>query len=481
MSRRREEAEFQRVLQLSTQQARTFAALPPYTLSSAPSDDSRDMELRPVNPVSTGDTPLTPHRPGPRRSSYVLSPDPEESNRSPRPPNFPKAQFKLVVPARPTLQQHSPDPIDALDPSEPSEYHDIRYSSAGDIPQDYSFAFAPIVGGRVIAADDTLLSPSSGASGSVATGSGDANSSCTNSFPRSSACERNVKEKTVDMVETKRKRVGRKAKQAAADAITEAFEETPPLPTAPPPKRRAKKAKVSKTGTSQPTTRSTSQPPRNDPDETVPPVPTSSCSEHDLRDVAPRVSEAPTAAGSTTTPSGDAAPEVCDGASEATAECSKSSMTGSVISSVEPLSATEHFSPGKINPGSPVRSSPGALGKDSSSPTTAVTPQFARVLRPAHSTPPASSSTPGGGRWRTPRNDLAGVLAKFPGARRTGMSKRINIVPLHGSIGPGVKALPPPPPKSKKKVEDDEDEDEEDENGNPKIKVGSREWLMMED
>ncbi|BEI79600.1 hypothetical protein CcaverHIS002_0101290 [Cutaneotrichosporon cavernicola] len=415
MSRRREEAEFQRVLQLSTQQARTFAALPPYTLSSAPSDDSRDMELRPVNPVSTGDTPLTPHRPGPRRSSYVLSPDPEESNRSPRPPNFPKAQFKLVVPARPTLQQHSPDPIDALDPSEPSEYHDIRYSSAGDIPQDYSFAFAPIVGGRVIAADDTLLSPSSGASGSVATGSGDANSSCTNSFPRSSACERNVKEKTVDMVETKRKRVGRKAKQAAADAITEAFEETPPLPTAPPPKRRAKKAKVSKTGTSQPTTRSTSQPPRNDPDETVPPVPTSSCSEHDLRDVAPRVSEAPTAAGSTTTPSGDAAPE------------------------------------------------------------------FARVLRPAHSTPPASSSTPGGGRWRTPRNDLAGVLAKFPGARRTGMSKRINIVPLHGSIGPGVKALPPPPPKSKKKVEDDEDEDEEDENGNPKIKVGSREWLMMED
>ncbi len=61
------------------------------------------------------------------------------------------------------------------------------------------------------------------------------------------------------------------------------------------------------------------------------------------------------------------------------------------------------------------------------------------------------------------------------------MSKRISIAPLHASIGPGVKALPPPPPKNKKKVEEDEDEDEEDENGNPKVKVGSREWLMMED
>ncbi|BEJ16474.1 hypothetical protein CspHIS471_0510790 [Cutaneotrichosporon sp. HIS471] len=481
MSRRREEAEFQRVLQLSTQQARTFAALPPYTLSSAPTDDSRDMELRPVNPVSAGDTLLTPHRPSPRRSSYLLSPDPEESNRSPHPPSIPRAQFELVVPVRPTLQQHSPDPIDALDPSEPSEYHDIRYSSAGDIPEGCSFPTAPIVGGRVIAADDTLLSPSSGASGSVATGSGDAISSCTNSSPRSSARERDAKRKTVDMVETKRKRVGRKAKQAAADAITEAFEETPPLLTAPPPKRRTKKAKVSKAGASQSTARSTSQLSRKGPDETVPPFPTSSCSEHDVRDVVPRASEAPTAAGSTMTAPGDAAPEVCDGASEATAECSKSPMTGSVISSVEPQSATEHFSPSKTNPGSPVRSSPGALGKDSSSPGTAVTPKFARVLRPVHSTPPASSSTPGGGRWRTPRNDLAGVLAKFPGARRTGMSKRINIVPLHGSIGPGVKTLPPPPPKNKKKVEEDEDEDEEDQNGNPKIKVGSREWLMMED
>lgn len=61
------------------------------------------------------------------------------------------------------------------------------------------------------------------------------------------------------------------------------------------------------------------------------------------------------------------------------------------------------------------------------------------------------------------------------------MSRRLNIVPLHASIGQGVKALPPPPPKNKKKVEEEDDDDDEDENGNPKIKVGSREWLMLED
>lgn len=58
------------------------------------------------------------------------------------------------------------------------------------------------------------------------------------------------------------------------------------------------------------------------------------------------------------------------------------------------------------------------------------------------------------------------------------MSKRLNIAPLHRSIGPGVKALPPPPPKNRKKAEEEEDDDEETEG---KIKVGSKEWLMMED
>jgi hypothetical protein len=76
------------------------------------------------------------------------------------------------------------------------------------------------------------------------------------------------------------------------------------------------------------------------------------------------------------------------------------------------------------------------------------------------------------------RNDLSGVLAKFPGAKRTGMSRRTRITSLHTTIGPGAKALPPPPPKARKKVEEEDDDDSETEG---KVKVGSREWLMMED
>jgi hypothetical protein len=57
------------------------------------------------------------------------------------------------------------------------------------------------------------------------------------------------------------------------------------------------------------------------------------------------------------------------------------------------------------------------------------------------------------------------------------MSRRTRITSLHTTIGPGAKALPPPPPKTRKKVvSEDEDSDAE---GN--VKVGSREWLMMED
>lgn len=77
------------------------------------------------------------------------------------------------------------------------------------------------------------------------------------------------------------------------------------------------------------------------------------------------------------------------------------------------------------------------------------------------------------------RNDLSSVLSKFPGARRTGMSRRLKIIPLHQKIGPGVKALPPPPLKPSRKKVESEDEDEDEADG--KVKEGSREWLMMED
>lgn len=52
MSLRREQAELQRALELSSQQAAAFAHISPYTLSSATTADSRDLELRPAAPLA---------------------------------------------------------------------------------------------------------------------------------------------------------------------------------------------------------------------------------------------------------------------------------------------------------------------------------------------------------------------------------------------------------------------------------------------
>jgi hypothetical protein len=88
------------------------------------------------------------------------------------------------------------------------------------------------------------------------------------------------------------------------------------------------------------------------------------------------------------------------------------------------------------------------------------------------------------------RNDLSSVLAKFGGARPTGMSKRHRIAPLHAKIGPPAKALPPVPQKPVKKKKGDESDDDEsdqggseDENGvrKPKSKVKGMDWFMVED
>jgi len=89
------------------------------------------------------------------------------------------------------------------------------------------------------------------------------------------------------------------------------------------------------------------------------------------------------------------------------------------------------------------------------------------------------------------RDDLSGVLAKFGGARPTGMSKRHRIAPLHAKIGPPAKALPPVPQKPVKRKKGDESEEEEsddgdgeeDQDGAPKrkSKVKGMEWFMVED
>ncbi|WWD20634.1 hypothetical protein CI109_105110 [Kwoniella shandongensis] len=108
--------------------------------------------------------------------------------------------------------------------------------------------------------------------------------------------------------------------------------------------------------------------------------------------------------------------------------------------------------------------------------------------------PDGTRDTPGGIKWKAPRNDLTTVLAKFGGTKRTGMSKRLRIQPLHQKIGTPVKALPPPPKKPEKKKkgeesdEDDDEEDEEESDGEGgvrkkvKVKKGKGlEWFMVED
>jgi hypothetical protein len=299
---------------------------------------------------------------------------------------------EVVVPTRST-RPHSPDPIDVLEHSEHPEYRDIHYGSAGDI-QNHSFA--PIGAGGAATIDDAFLAPSSGASAGAAV-TGHVPSSGTESR-RSSARQQTIKDKkAADAAERKRKRAERKAKEAADAAIAHSSGDVL-APTAPAPKRRTKKVKIDQSngGGDESTAPA---PPRQGLDDATPPFLTSSCSsDHDARQVAPRATEACT--GPTLAGAADATPEACGGAREAV-ERPKNPVTEGVISSVEPEFTSEHSSPRRTNPGSPVRSPPGAADKASSSPAS-VTPNIARVLRPAHNTPPASStSTPSGGRWRT--------------------------------------------------------------------------------
>lgn len=306
---------------------------------------------------------------------------------------MPRTRVEVVIPTRST-RPHSPDPIDVLEHSEHHpEYRDIHYASAGDI-QDHSFA--PIGAGGAATIDDAFLAPSSGASAGVAAGTGHVPSSGTESR-RSSARQQTIKDKkAADAAERKRKRAERKAKEAADAAIADSSGDVL-APTAPAPKRRTKKVKIdqSNAGGDESTAPA---PPRQGLDDATPPFLTSSWSdEHDARQVAPRATEACT--GPALAGAADATPEACGGAREAHVERPRSTVTEGVISSVEPEFTSEHSSP---NPGSPVRSPPGAADKRSSSPPAALTPNMARVLRPAHNTPPASStSTPSGGRWRT--------------------------------------------------------------------------------
>ncbi|WWD08366.1 hypothetical protein V865_006478 [Kwoniella europaea PYCC6329] len=100
---------------------------------------------------------------------------------------------------------------------------------------------------------------------------------------------------------------------------------------------------------------------------------------------------------------------------------------------------------------------------------------------PGPVTKDGTPSAPGGIRWKAPRNDLTTVLAKFGGAKRSGLTKKLRIAPLHQKIGPPAKALPPVPKKPEKKKSASDDEDDEDEDGEKKVGKGTMEWFMVED
>jgi hypothetical protein len=84
-------------------------------------------------------------------------------------------------------------------------------------------------------------------------------------------------------------------------------------------------------------------------------------------------------------------------------------------------------------------------------------------------------------------------LSKFPKSRFAGMSRRMNIAPLHSKIGPPKKELPPAPKKAEKRKkgdsDEDEDEDEDDEDEGDEVggvrkkkkKEKGMEWFMVED
>ncbi|WVR08615.1 hypothetical protein IAU60_005670 [Kwoniella sp. DSM 27419] len=148
----------------------------------------------------------------------------------------------------------------------------------------------------------------------------------------------------------------------------------------------------------------------------------------------------------------------------------------------------ESLSPAKSP--SPVRRPP--LRPTSSNISTPSASYISNRPSPGPAKPDGSPALVGGIKWKAPRNDLSSLLAKFGGAKRSGMSNRLKIVPLHQKIGPPAKVLPPAPKKPEKKkkgdVDSDEDEDEEveyDVDGNvikkPKDGKKSLEWFMMED
>ncbi|WWC72469.1 uncharacterized protein I206_106431 [Kwoniella pini CBS 10737] len=142
--------------------------------------------------------------------------------------------------------------------------------------------------------------------------------------------------------------------------------------------------------------------------------------------------------------------------------------------------------PPPAKPASPIRPPLRATSSITSTPSA---PSLSHRPSPGPFARDGTPSASGGIKWKAPRNDLSSVLAKFGGTKRSGLTTKVKIIPLHQKIGPAVKA-PPPAPKKPQKKKIDSDEEEEDENGSEDEDGSKRaardakktmEWLMMED
>ncbi|EKD03253.1 hypothetical protein A1Q2_02474 [Trichosporon asahii var. asahii CBS 8904] len=370
MSLRREQAELQRALELSSQQAAAFAHISPYTLSSATTADSRDLELRPAAPLaapaqssnSMSSTsmsfsgPATPIRP---QESSLLSPD-SPRRRLPR-----QSLVEVVVPR--SRRETSRDPIDFLDTQ---DCVIVGGSTAPILPPPPPLPPSSIE-----------LFPASGSSATSANGR------------RSARVQKKQEDEAAAAAERKRKRAERKAREAAEKAELQRRIDAGEIEPPEDPKKkrqrttesRAKKnSKMSQSSDSQASHRLSSQ---SELAERPVPVTSSSSSAH------PTATDASAGSTSPIRPTPNPA--------ETIAEPRPSTESRRAPS---PTKRVETPQAAPSSPAQPTTPGP-ATSSSSSSAAPAPTTPAARPLQPSRSTPASSDrpSTPGpnGYKWKT--------------------------------------------------------------------------------
>ncbi|WOO78821.1 uncharacterized protein LOC62_02G002359 [Vanrija pseudolonga] len=413
--------------------------------------------------------PSTPARPRPIQTAYAVSPDGDESS-----PRGAAQRVEVELPSRSSLPRKTPvvdtDELDVISlpatPPDNSGFEVLDVASPIDLSEPLLAPRPQIAAASSSSAGATWLNTNVGSS------SADSSRRLSSSgHGREEAAARKEEQRRErDLRElAKARQVYEQAqeveqRQADADDSYSPTKKKPKAKAKPKPKKeRAPKKTKASAPTSSASKRSTAS------SQSELPVP-------EIAAFPPSQSEAlaveiPTASSSNTTPR----KRKSDTAAEKVSPPKRASPAPVTSPSAAPLalddddaaeSGTSSRSPSKAAPtAGPV-----------AAPQLATPAPPVRPLQPARSTP---SGTPRTVKYKAAsgRDNLASTLSKLPGAKRSGLSTRLRIAPLHAHIGTPARVLPPPPPKpSKKKVESDDDSDDE-----GKIKVGSREWLMMED